>query len=61
MLSFILSISIELAISLSVCLLQHNHIIVMRPLPTHLWTLPISILIKSQVLSKILDTLLILD
>ena len=29
----------------------------MGPLPTHSWTLPYSILIESQVLSKILDTL----
>ena len=34
---------------------------VMGPLPTHSWTLPNSILIESQVLSKILDTLLIFD
>ena len=33
----------------------------MGPLPTHSWTLPNSILIESQVLSKILDTLLISD
>ena len=34
---------------------------VMGPLPTHSWTLPNSILIESQVLSKILDTLRIFD
>ena len=34
---------------------------VMGPLPTHLWTLPNSILIESQVLSKSLDTLPIFD
>ena len=35
--------------------------IVMGPLPTHSWTLPNSILIKSQVLSKLLNTLPIFD
>ena len=35
--------------------------IVMGPLPTHSWTLPNSILIERQVLSKILDTLPIFD
>ena len=35
--------------------------IVLGSLPTHSWTLPNCILIESQVLSNILDTLLIFD
>ena len=40
---------------------KSNLVIVTGPLPTHSWTLPNSILIENQVLSKILDILTIFD